>query len=231
MKKVTILMGMLLALGLSSACSGDDEMIVLNEEELSLFEDSLHTISDVDYTTGYMIYDKRSGWYIKHSEPIDRVDKYFPLNLPDEFKEEGIVSFTGKAINMTDEERESLQIRIPWGGETCYFLYLTRIERLDKKIQVPYRGNPPFAITDMTGTVGCIDNTQWCIQYNTLSINILGDTYLGNTYYPTELSEEFKVYGMKVIISGNVYEEMTDPERNYWHKDYKIELTKIEKAE
>ena len=52
---------------------------------------------------------------------------------------------------------------------------------------------------------------------------------LWNTYFPKEISDEFKVVRMKVIISGNVYEEITDPERNYWHKDYKIELTKIEK--
>ena len=230
MKKVLFVFGALLTLGMFYACSSDDG-IVIDDEELSQFEDGLHAISDLDYTTGYMLYDKRSGWYIKHSEPIDRVDKFFPLNLPDKFKEEGIVLFSGKTIKMTDEERESLQIIIPWAGVTCYYIYLTKMEKLDKRIQVPYRGNPPFAITDMPGTVGCIDNTQWCIQYHTLSKNILGDIYLCNTYYPTEISDEFKVYGMKVIISGNVYEEITDSDRNYWQKDYRIELTKIEKAE
>ena len=126
---------------------------------------------------------------------------------------------------MTNEEMESLQIRTPWAGETYNFLYLTKIEKLDKRIQVPYRGNPPFTITDMPGEVGCnMDSQVW-------SINYAASGRLWNTYFPKEISDEFKVVGMKVIISGNVYEELTDTERNYWNKEYKIELTKIEKAE
>lgn len=224
MRKLTIVMSMLLALGLSSACSSDDEMSGLKDGKLALFEDSTIVVPDHDYT-GTLLYDSRYGWYIEYSCPIDRVDKYFPLNLPDEIKEEGTVSFSGKAIKMTEEERESLGIRIPWAGETYYFIYLTKIEITDKQIEVPYRGNPPFTITDMPGKVGCIwDLQKWYISYSA-SDGILTE------YYPIELSDEFKVARMKVIISGNVYEEMTDPERNYWHKEYKIELTKIEKAE
>ena len=49
-----------------------------------------------------------------------------------------------------------------------------------------------------------------------------------NLYYPVELSDEFKVQGLNVIISGNVYEEFTDSQ--YDGKTYKIELPKIEKA-
>ena len=113
MRKVTFLMIMLLALGLSSACSSDGEMSALIGEKLSLFEDSTQIIPENDYT-GSLFYDSRYGWYIQYSQPIDRVDKYLPLNLPDEYKEEGIVSFSGKAIKMTNEEMESLQIRTPW---------------------------------------------------------------------------------------------------------------------
>lgn len=226
MRKVTFLMIMLLALGLSSACSSDGEMSALIGEKLSLFEDSTQIIPENDYT-GSLFYDSRYGWYIQYSQPIDRVDKYFPVNLPDEYKEEGIVSFSGKAIKMTNEEMESLQIRTPWAGETYSFLYLTKIEKLDKRIQVPYRGNPPFTITDMPGEVGCnMDSQVWSINY--IASDGVG-IRLWNTYFPKEISDEFKVVRMKVIISGNVYEEITDPERNYWHKDYKIELTKIEK--
>jgi hypothetical protein len=224
MKKVTVLMGMLLALGLSSACSGDGEMSALMGEKLSLFEDSTQIIPENDYT-GSLFYDSRYGWYIQYSQPIDRVDKYFPVNLPDEINKEGTVSFSGRVVKMTKEEMESLQIPIPWSGETYYFIYLTKIEIVDKQIDIPYRGNPPFTITDMPGTVGYnMDSQVW-------SINYAASGRLWNTYYPIEISDEFKVYGMKVVISGNVYEEMTDTERNYWNKEYKIELTKIEKAE
>ena len=52
-----------------------------------------------------------------------------------------------------------------------------------------------------------------------------------NLYYPIELSDEFKVQGLNVFISGNVYEEITDPNNSRLQKKYKIELTKIEKAE
>ncbi len=224
MRKVTFLMIMLLALGLSSACSSDGEMSALMGEKLSLFEDSTQIIPENDYT-GSLFYDTRYGWYIQYSQPIDRVDKYFPVNLPDEINEEGTVSFSGRVVKMTKEEMESLQISIPWSGETYYFIYLTKIEIVDKQIDIPYRGNPPFTITDMPGTVGYnMDSQVW-------SINYAASGRLWNTYFPKEISDEFKVVGMKVIISGNVYEELTDTERNYWNKEYKIELTKIEKAE
>jgi hypothetical protein len=224
MRKVTVLMGMLLALGLSSACSSDGEMSALMGEKLSLFEDSTQIIPENDYK-GSLFYDTRYGWYIQYSQPIDRVDKYLPVNLPDEINEEGTVSFSGRVVKMTKEEMESLQIPIPWSGETYYFIYLTKIEIVDKQIDIPYRGNPPFTITDMLGTVGYnMDSQVW-------SINYAASGRLWNTYFPKEISDEFKVVGMKVIISGNAYEELTDTERNYWNKEYKIELTKIEKAE
>ena len=77
----------------------------------------------------------------------------------------------------------------------------------------------------MPGTVGYnMDSQVW-------SINYAASGRLWNTYFPKEISDEFKVVGMKVIISGNVYEELTDTERNYWNKEYKIELTKIEKRD
>lgn len=228
MRKVTFLMIMLLALGLSSACSSDGEMSALIGEKLSLFEDSTQIIPENDYT-GSLFYDSRYGWYIQYSQPIDRVDKYFPVNLPDEINEEGTVSFSGRVVKMTKEEMESLQIPVPWSGETYYFIYLTKIEIVDKQIDIPYRGNPPFTITDMPGEVGCnMDSQEWSINY--IASDGVG-IRIWNTYFPKEISDEFKVVRMKVIISGNVYEELTDTERNYWNKKYKIELTKIEKAE
>lgn len=52
-----------------------------------------------------------------------------------------------------------------------------------------------------------------------------------NAYYPTEMSNEFKVSGgCNVKISGNVYEEYTDQNKRA-ERVYKIELTKIEKID
>ena len=82
MKKVSIMMSMLLALVLSSACSSDDDMSVLMNDRLKSFDDSTMVVPEYDYT-GTLLYDSRYGWYIQYSCPIDRVDKYFPLNLPD----------------------------------------------------------------------------------------------------------------------------------------------------
>ena len=63
MRKVTFLMGMLLALGFSSACSSsDDDLTVLKDSKLSLFEDSLQSVPEKDYT-GYLGYDDLYGWY------------------------------------------------------------------------------------------------------------------------------------------------------------------------
>lgn len=229
MRKLTIVMSLLLTLGSFCACSNNDDMSILINGKQRLFEDSAVVVPEYDYT-GTLRYDSRYGWDIQYACPIDRLDHYFPLNLPDHIKQEGKVSFSGKAVKMTEEERESLQLRIPWAGETYYFIYLSKIEITDKKIEVPYRGNAPFAITDMPGVVKCTwDSLKWYISYNDAP-NVEENVVL-NFYYPKEISDEFKVDNMKVIISGNVYEEMTDPERNYYHKDYKIELTKIEKAE
>ena len=118
MKKLTIMMSMLLALGLSSACSSDDEMSALMDSKLLLFEDSLQSVQSVpecDYT-GYLGYDDLYGWSIIPGIPIDYASEYyFPLNLPDELKiykdTPGVkVSYSGKVIQLSDEEVESLDI-------------------------------------------------------------------------------------------------------------------------
>ena len=68
-----VMTAMLLTLGLFSACSSDDEMSALMDSKLSLFEDSLQSVSEYDYT-GHMLYNDRHGWYISHSQLIDHVD-------------------------------------------------------------------------------------------------------------------------------------------------------------
>jgi hypothetical protein len=136
MKKFIMFLGMLLSLGMFSACSSDDGISDFMDDKLSLFEDSLQSIPENDYI-GYMHYDNRCGWYIIYSQPIDCVDTYYPLNLPDKFKEEEVkVLFSGKVVEMTDEERESLHFTL-LGGHHYYFVYLTKIEKMEEE-EIPY---------------------------------------------------------------------------------------------
>lgn len=228
MRKVTFLMGMLLALGFSSACSSsDDDLTVLKDSKLSLFEDSLQSVPEKDYT-GYLGYDDLYGWSIIPGIPYDYSNEYyFPLNLPDELQSykdiPGVkVSYSGKVVQLSDEEVESLDLWRYDGKEKFYFVYLTKIEIIEGGGEIPYRGNPPFTIKDMPGTMVDFNTGEWSIYY-------VKNNTIVNLYYPIELSDEFKVQGLNVIISGNVYEEITDPNNSRLQKKYKIELTKIEK--
>ena len=235
MKKVLFMMSLLLTLGMFSACSSDEDMIALKDSKLSLFEDSLQSLSSVsaDEYVGYMLYDRHQGWYIRLSSICgNQPNYYYPLlNIPEDLKEEGIkVSFSGQYIRMTDEEVESLDIKNNVEA-SFYFVYLTKIERIEEE-EIPYRGTPPFTITDMPGRIGYEwDEQRWFIYY-------VSGNMIGARYYPTELSEEFKYdphveTGPEVIISGNVYEDITDPHEpgTSFIMKYKIELTKIEKVE
>lgn len=129
MKKFFSILGILLSLGMFSACSSDDDGM---NDKLSWFENSLQPIPEEDYT-GQMYFDDNHGWYIicGHSGTIDSTDIFYPLNLPKEFEEEGVkVSFSGKVVEMTDKERESLHF-VLLGGYEYYFVYLTKIEKID----------------------------------------------------------------------------------------------------
>ena len=233
--KLVLLMSILITLGMFNACSNDDEMIALKDSKLSLFEDSLQSASSVsaDEYIGYMHYDCRQGWYIRLASICgNQPNYYYPLlDIPEKLKEEGIkVSFSGQYIRMTDEEVESLNIENNVGA-SFYFVYLTKIERIEEE-EIPYRGTPPFTITDMPGWIGCEwEEQRWFIYY-------VSGNMIGARYYPTELSEEFKYdphveTGPEVIISGNVYEDITGPHEPgmSFIMKYKIELTKIEKVE
>lgn len=139
MRKLTIVMSMLLALVLSSACSSDDEMYGIGSggsvliPRDSLTEEKLKSVPEYDYTGRLSYQECYKTWVIGYSHPgsIDRVDVYFPMNLPDEFKtnkEKAIdMSFSGKVIEMTNDDIKSLQIPI-FGGHHYYFVYLTNIK-------------------------------------------------------------------------------------------------------
>ena len=137
MKKVTVLMGMLLALVLFSACSRDDEMN-FNEGggtvliPLDSLDESLKSLPENDYT-GRLYYEEYTDkWVIIYHHPgsIDGNDCYYPMNLPDEFKvnkeEMANISFSGIVVEMTDEDIQTLRIT-PLGGHHYYFVYLTKI--------------------------------------------------------------------------------------------------------
>lgn len=230
MRKLTIVMIMLLTLGSFCACSSDDDMSVLMNDKLKLFEDCTIVVPEYDYT-GYLYYDNHYGWAIIPGIPYDYgCEYYFPINLPDEVKymdRRVKVSYSGKVIQLSNEEVKSLDLWQYGGRESFYFVYLTKIKVIEGGGEIPYRGDPPFTVTDMLGMVFCSWETDtWYIRYR-----LTGFDSFKNSYYPTELSDEFKIPGLQVVISGNVYAEYPEIPHSQEEKVYKIELTKIEKAE
>lgn len=175
---------------------------------------------------GELRYDNNNDiWHIVYAEEGRyEHDEYFimnPMDLPEECAIYKKITFSGEFFEMSDESLESLQI-LRLGGQHYNYIYLSEMEIMEDRI-IPYRGNPPFTITDMPGMIVEYRDV-WCISY-------VENNTMVNLYIPTELSEEFKVHGLNVIISGNVYEEITDHPNTPYQKQYKIELTKIEKAE
>ena len=134
MKKLLFMMSVLLSLGMFCACSSDDEFGDLMDNKLSLFEDSLQSVPENDYT-GRLYYDHHYGWTIVPDKIyFDYASEYyFPVNLPDEFKsnkDESVkVSFTGRIMKMTDEEEESVHLWRWDSTQSFYYLYLTKIEK------------------------------------------------------------------------------------------------------
>lgn len=112
MRKVFLVLSLMLSLGMLCACSNDEDMNNLSKH------------------TGVMCYNQHGEWYISYYHPgtHDSVDNFYPLNLSDEYKQEGInVVFLGKVIEMTDEEIQSRQIPLI-GGHRYYLVYLEEIE-------------------------------------------------------------------------------------------------------
>lgn len=141
MKKFIVFLGVLLSLGIFSACSNDDEMGILIDEKVldekfALFEDSIKNVPENDYT-GALYYDSHYGWCINLLGTYYdyACDYYIPVNLPDEFKankgESLKVSFSGKVIKLSDEEIESLQLWRYDGTESIYIVYITKIRKAE----------------------------------------------------------------------------------------------------
>lgn len=121
MKKKIIMMGMLLSLGLFCACSSDEEDVRADNTAKSL---NL-TISDV---SGIMLYNKElQKWYISYYIPnsIDSFNDYYPIELRDEYKVEGLyVIISGKLY-----EWDIPVYRL--GGQKIYYIELTKIEKAE----------------------------------------------------------------------------------------------------
>lgn len=173
----------------------------------------------------------------------DNIFRYafiLPINLYDKVNEivpGDEITFSGEVVKMTDDAAQAYGTGL-WAND-LYFAYLNKIDVKEYVEMIPYRGTVPFTITDMPGQV-CYDWDQqtYYIAYS-MDLSTVNPYYPeGETqvtsYYPKELSDEFKYntndeIGKKVIISGNVYEDISISPR--LGRTYKIELTKIELAE
>ena len=200
-------------------------------------EGSVKTVEDVHCGVGFLFNSDLSivpdEWRF---EPVSNPDEnnlfwsavIYPINLYDkvnEIENGDEITFSGEVVKLTDDAVDAFGIAL-WVND-CYFAYLNKIDVKEYVETIPYRGTVPFTITDMPGQV-CYD---WDQQTYYIAYSI-GDNQV-TWYYPNELSDEFKydIYdeiGKKVIISGNVYEDIST---NRKFKTYKIELTKIELAE
>jgi hypothetical protein len=132
MKKVFFIFGMLLSLGMFSACGSDDETGSIDSGMEKILGDSLNYETTYDLTGRMWYSETNDQWVILYGVPgtIDECHCYYTLNLPDEFKENGIdVSFSGKVVEMTDEDIQSLQI-VLLGGHHYYYVYLTKIKKI-----------------------------------------------------------------------------------------------------
>ena len=137
MKKIVFLLGVLLSLGRFCACSSDDEFGDLMDKKLSLFEDSLQSVSEWDYTDRICVlnYDRIVNAYTITYKDSDGHPKeiFFPINLPEEYKEpldKGdvviCVTFSGKVVEMNNKDIKANHVTLLEGCK-YYYVYLTKI--------------------------------------------------------------------------------------------------------
>ena len=110
MKRIAFFMSVLLSLSMFCACSSDDEFGDLMDKKLSLFEDSLQSVPENNYT-GRLYYDHHYGWTIIPDLIYidDAAEYFFPVDLPDDF-------------NMQQNLCENIEFLVgpPGTGKTTY---------------------------------------------------------------------------------------------------------------
>lgn len=196
-----------------------------------LFNSDLNKVPDEWRFKPFSIPGKDNLFWSADIYPINLYDKVNELVYGDD------ITFSGEVVKLTEDAVDAFGIAL--GRNDLYFAYLNKIDVKEYVEMVPYRGTVPFTIIDMPGQV-CYDWDQqtYYIAYM-MDISLINSSYpsgetLVTQYYPKELSDEFKFdpydeIGQKVIISGNVYEDISISPR--LGRIYKIELTKIEKVE
>lgn len=209
--------------------------------------DAVKTVKDVYCSLGniMIIPDVRKWGFAPYWLPGEDVlfasACFYPINLPDiinlsDLESFDELTFSGEIVKMTEDAIQALGVDKTVND--YYFAYLNDIEVKEYVEVVPYRGTVPFTITDMPGRV-CYDWDQktyfiaYMFDFSPYNPYYGHGEQFATRYYPNNLSDEFKFnpeveIGQNVIISGNVYEDLSTNKRS---RVYKIELTKIEKAE
>lgn len=209
--------------------------------------DAVITVKDVYCSLGniLIIPDVRKWGFAPYWLPGEDVlfasARFFPINLSDiinlsDLESFDELTFSGEIVKMTEDAIQALGVDKTVND--CYFAYLNDIDVKEYVEVVPYRGTVPFTITDMPGRV-CYDWDQktyyiaYMFDYSPYNPYYAHGEVIATIYYPNNLSDEYKFnpeveIGQKVVISGNVYEDLSTNKRS---RVYKIELTKIEKAE
>lgn len=209
--------------------------------------DAVITVKDVYCSLGniLIIPDVRKWGFAPYWLPGEDVlfasARFFPINLSDiinlsDLESFDELTFSGEIVKMTEDAIQALGVDKTVND--YYFAYLNDIDVKEYVEVVPYRGTVPFTITDMPGRV-CYDWDQktyyiaYMFDYSPYNPYYAHGEVIATIYYPNNLSDEFKFnpeveIGQKVIISGNVYEDLSTNKKS---RVYKIELTKIEKAE
>ena len=121
MKKLFFLFAMFALTGIAISCGSDDD-----DDNKTPKTDTGTVIGTVSDKVGVMNKDQSSVWYIKcnASSTIDEVELYYPLNLADSMKVEGVfVTFSGELY-----KRDATGLP---AGTKAYNISLTRLDHMD----------------------------------------------------------------------------------------------------
>lgn len=197
MKKILFILGVLLSLGMFWACSSDDsDKVKDSKDSRSAYDWISETprgwIGDL---TGYLSYDNNQQlWHFVSNWPNpEDIHDYYPIELGDDFKIDGLqVTLSGNVY--VDEE-----------GPKSY-IDITMIEKCtsDGNGEVKDWEKSKTAHGWMRDLRGYILYDQelraWhFLSYWPYSVDITHD------YYIIELRDDFKIDGLLVDVSGNIY--------------------------